>query len=73
MDAPQQQSCSYDGSQEGLAALRGLLCEDPCAAQFGPEVLSKMLHARGHIPHRMEPVDVECLLDALRVEGEVLP
>jgi hypothetical protein len=71
--APQGKFYSNSGSQELLIALRGLLSRNPSAAQFSAETLAGLLYAEGYFPRRLNVQEVECALDVLRVEGEVLP
>ena len=72
MVAPQGRFYNNSRPQELSIALRELLCHDPCAARFGAETLSQLLYEERYLPLRVDTSEVECLLEALRVEGEVL-
>jgi hypothetical protein len=72
MVAPRDRFYINERTQEDLVALRVLLSRNPCAARFGAEILSELLYAERYLLHRMDVCEVECLLEALRVEGEVL-
>jgi hypothetical protein len=54
-------------------ALREFLHQHPEAVASGPETLAELLYERRFLPHRLEVFEVEVALEALRVEGEVLP
>jgi hypothetical protein len=69
---PPDQAYHEGRTQEALVALRGLLSQNPCAFRFGAETLSKLLYEERFLHHRVGTSEVECLLEALRVEGEVL-
>jgi len=40
---------------------------------LGPEALAGLLHRSGSVTQRPEAFEVEAVLEALTVEGEVLP
>lgn len=61
-----------DRMQEVLIALRGLLSRNPCAAEFGSETLSRLLCEEHLLAHRAPSHEIECAMEALCVEGEVL-
>ncbi len=72
MIAPRDRFYSNGRTQQILIALREFLSRNPCASWFGAETLSELLYAERYLPHYVDVSEVECLLDALRVEGEVL-
>ena len=72
MIAPQNAFYTRDRAQEALIALRGLLSRNPCAAQFDAETLAKLMYAEGYLSRRIEVHEVEGVLEALIVEGEIL-
>ncbi len=72
MVAPRTRFYSNDRTQLTLVALRELLARNPCSVRFGAETLAELLYAEGYLPHRVETSEIECLIEALRVEGEVL-
>jgi hypothetical protein len=59
--------------QTVLDALRSMLSEYPQVATVGPETLSELLYERRFLSHQPEVFEVEAALEALRIEGEVLP
>jgi hypothetical protein len=56
-----------------LPALRDLFSQHPAMTQSGPETLARALNVLCYLPRRPEVFEVETGLEALRVEGEVLP
>jgi hypothetical protein len=56
-----------------LPALRELFSQHPAITQSEPETLSRALCVFRYLPHDPEPFAVEAALEALRVEGMVLP
>jgi hypothetical protein len=61
-----------DSTQELMLAMRALLSRNPCAASFGAETLVELLYLEHWLPCRVGTPEVECSLEALRIEGEVL-
>ena len=59
-------------TQEVLLALRELLSRNRCAAHFDSETLSELLHEERCLSYRPAIHELECALEALRIEGEVL-
>jgi hypothetical protein len=59
-------------AQEVLIALRGLLSRHPCAARFCTEQLSELLYEERYLTYRVAEYEVECALEALSFESEVL-
>jgi hypothetical protein len=56
-----------------LPALRELFGQHPTMTQSGPESLSRALYVFRFPPHRPPTFEVEAALEALRIEGEVVP
>jgi hypothetical protein len=56
-----------------LPALRDLFSQHPTITQSGPETLTRALDVLCYLPRRPEAFEVETALEALLVEGEVLP
>jgi hypothetical protein len=56
-----------------LLALRELFSQHPVMTQSGCEALGRALYMLRFLPRRPEPFEVEAALEALMVEGEVLP
>jgi hypothetical protein len=54
-------------------ALRELFSQHPVMVYSGPETLGRTLHMLHFLPCRPETSEVEAALEALQVEGEVLP
>ena len=73
MIAPRDGFYSNVRTQEPLIALRGLLSRNPCAAQVGPETLLDLLYEEGYLSRNIAVHELECALEALRIEGEVRP
>ncbi len=63
---------SSDPAQEVLVALRDLLSHNPYAAYFGAETLSDLLYEGRYLSFSAAVHEVECVLQALQIEGEVL-
>ena len=61
-----------NGRTEGLIALRELFSRNPRAAQVGPETLSDLVYEEGYLSRKIAVHELECALEALIVEGEVL-
>jgi hypothetical protein len=59
--------------QTVLDALRSMLSQYPQAATAGPETLAELHYERRFLPYRPETFEVEAALEALTIEGEVLP
>lgn len=59
-------------STEVFVALRELLGTNRIAGSFSYETLAELLYAEGYISRRVETHEVECALEALSVEGELL-
>jgi hypothetical protein len=56
-----------------LPALRHLLGQHSAMTEAGSETLSRALHVFCYLPCQPEVFEVETALEALLVEGEVLP
>ena len=72
MTASQDAFYNSDRTQDALLALRELFSRNPCATRFGADTLSELLHEERYLRRRVDASEVECLLEVLRVEGEVL-
>jgi hypothetical protein len=59
--------------EEVLPAVRELISWHPTAAYKSPNTLARLLWILRYLPYRPEIFKVETALEALRVEGEVLP
>ena len=59
--------------QDMLVAAREFLAHHREVGACGPETLADLLFEFRYLPHRPEPFEVEVALEALRVDGEVLP
>jgi hypothetical protein len=56
-----------------LPVLREFLSQNPGMTQIGYDALSRSLFVLRFLPYRPAPFAVEAALEALMVEGEVLP
>ena len=72
MIAPQVSIQNDPGPPELLIAVRELLSRDPCAISFGIEALAEQLYKERYLSYRAAAHEVECAIEVLRVEGEVL-
>ena len=63
----------YGTDLDVLRALRELLSLHPSRNGLDVSDLADELHARGYVTSRPPEAAVEAALEALRVEGEVLP
>jgi hypothetical protein len=61
-----------DPTQEVLVAVRELLGRNSRAAYFGVETISKLLYEKRYLPYRTAPHEVECTIEVLRIDGEVI-
>ena len=61
-----------DRTQEVLVSFRVLLSLNPYAAHFGTEALSELLHRERFISSRVDPAELELVIEVLRVNSEVL-
>ena len=61
-----------DPDQALLIALRPLLSKNLCAPSSGPETLSEFLFRECYLSRPVAAYEVEGVVEALRVEGEVL-
>jgi hypothetical protein len=59
--------------QTVLGALRSMLSQHPQATTAGSETLAELLYERRFVPYRPAVFDVDVALEALRVEGDLLP
>ncbi len=72
MITPQDAFYTSDRTQGALLALRELFSRNPCAARFGADTLSELLYKDRYLRRRVDASEVECVLEVLRVEGQVL-
>ncbi len=61
-----------DPTSEVLLAVRELLSRNPCATHFGAETISKLLCEERYLSYRVAAHEVEAVLGALTIDGEVL-
>jgi hypothetical protein len=52
--------------------MRAFFSQNPCAAAFGADTLSELLHKEHYLSYPVAGYEVEGAVEALRVEGEVL-
>jgi hypothetical protein len=71
MIAPHR-SIPDDSTQDLLIAVRSLVSAHPCAASLGAETLSELLYVERWLPYLADVHEVESILAALRIDGEVL-
>jgi hypothetical protein len=64
---------SSNESQTILDGLRSMLSQYPQAATAGSETLAEVLYERCFLPHQPETFEVQVALEALAVEGVILP
>jgi hypothetical protein len=64
---------SSNESQTVLDGLRSILNQHPQAATAGSETLAELLYERHFLPHQPETFEVQVALEALAVEGVILP
>ena len=60
-----------DGEPDALSALQVLLRINPCAAEFGAEILAQLLYAEQFAAQPLTTSEVECARTALEVEEEI--
>ena len=65
-------SVQNDQTVETLAAMRELFSRNPCAARFGVETISKVLCEERYLSYPVAAHEVECMLEVLRIDGEVI-
>ena len=71
MIAPQQ-IMQNDPTPEVLVAVRELLGRNPCAVHFGAETSSRLLYVEHYLPYCVAGHEVKCVLEVLRIDGEVI-
>jgi hypothetical protein len=72
MTAPPQTLYPASDSIEVFLALRELLAKNCCAIDFSAETLAELLYAQRYVSRRVEAHEVECALEALRLDGDLL-
>jgi hypothetical protein len=60
-----------DREPDALSALQVLLRRNPCAAEFGAEILAQLLYAERIAAQPLTTFEVECARTALEVEEEI--
>ena len=67
-----QRSIQNDPTPEVLAAVRKLLGRNPCVTYFDEETISSLLYQERYLPYRVAAHEVECVLEVLPIDGEVI-
>ena len=61
-----------DQTEEVFLALRELLAKNRCAIDFSAETLAELIYAERYVSRRVEAHEVGCVLEALRLDGDLL-
>jgi hypothetical protein len=72
MRSAPQQIIQNDPAPDVLTTVRELLSRNPCATHFGAETISKLLYEERYLSYRVALHEVEGVLEALRIDGEVM-
>ena len=67
-----QRSIQNNPTLEVLAAVRELLGRNPCAVHFDAETVSRLLYVEHYLPYCVAGHEVKCVLEVLRIDGEVI-